>query len=116
MRKLSTSPTLWRCCFELLPLMAAMVEHSVTGVYNFVNPGMLSHNQLLELYKEHVDPSFAYKNFTIEEHDSILRSKRSNNWLDTTRLEALARKLGVPLPGVREAVVGVMKRIAAGKR
>ncbi len=41
------------------------------------------------MYKEIVDPSFTWKNFTIEEQDKILLSKRSNNLLDTSKLESL---------------------------
>ena len=32
---------------ELLPIMLDMVEKKVTGTYNFVNPGLISHNQIL---------------------------------------------------------------------
>jgi len=41
------------------------------------------------MYKEIVDPSFTWNNFTIEEQDSILKSKRSNNHLNTDKLERL---------------------------
>ena len=42
-----------------------------------------------EMYKEYVDPEFTWENFTIEEQNQILKSKRSNNLLDTTCLEQL---------------------------
>jgi hypothetical protein len=38
------------------------------------------------MYKEIVDPNFTWDNFTIEEQNEILASKRSNNCLDTTKL------------------------------
>ena len=60
-----------------------------TGTVNMVNPGVISHNEILEMYKEIVDPNFTWQNFTIEEQDEILKSKRSNNHLDTTLLEEL---------------------------
>jgi 3,5-epimerase/4-reductase len=72
---------------ELLPLVPQMALRGRTGVYNFVNPGVISHNELLDLYKEYVDPSFNYKNFTLEEQDKILKAKRSNNELDTSKLQ-----------------------------
>jgi 3,5-epimerase/4-reductase len=58
------------------------------GTYNFTNPGLISHNEMLEMYKEIVDPKFTWKNFTVDEQNMILDSKRSNNFLDTTKLES----------------------------
>jgi hypothetical protein len=37
---------------ELLPISLAMSAKGLTGVYNFTNPGAISHNQILALYKE----------------------------------------------------------------
>jgi len=74
---------------ELLPLMLDMAERKVTGTINLTNPGLISHNEILEMYKEIVDPNFTWNNFTIEEQNKILAAGRSNNYLDTTRLEEL---------------------------
>ena len=56
---------------------------------NLTNPGVITHNEILSMYQELVDPTFTWKNFTIEEQDKILDSKRSNNCLDTSRLETM---------------------------
>jgi 3,5-epimerase/4-reductase len=45
------------------------------------------------MYQEIVDPKFTWKNFTIEEQDDILSSKRSNTYLDTTLLQSLLPKI-----------------------
>ena len=71
---------------ELLPIMIDMARHGYTGTVNLTNPGLISHNEILELYKEIVDPTFTWKNFTIEEQAEILAAGRSNNFMDTTRL------------------------------
>ena len=62
---------------------------NLTGTINLVNPGLISHNEILDMYKEIIDPSFTYKNFTIEEQSEILAAGRSNNYLDTNKLEKL---------------------------
>jgi dTDP-glucose 4,6-dehydratase len=72
---------------ELLPIILDMLKNNKTGTYNLTNPGLISHNEILEMYKEIVDPSFTWKNFTLEEQAKILASERSNNFLDTTKLE-----------------------------
>jgi len=71
---------------ELLPASLAMAKKGLTGVYNFTNPGVISHNQVLDLYKKYIDPTYTYQNFTIEEQAKVIKAARSNNELDTTKL------------------------------
>ena len=74
---------------DLLPLVLDMMQHQYVGTMNLTNPGLISHNEILSLYKKYVDPNFTWKNFSIEEQKQILASDRSNNYLDTHRLESL---------------------------
>lgn len=74
---------------ELLPIILDMMKNNNTGTINLTNPGLISHNRILELYREIVDSEFTWKNFSIKEQDIILASKRSNNYLDTKKLEYL---------------------------
>lgn len=74
---------------ELLPIMIDMCSKRITGTVNLTNPGLISHNEILEMYKEIVDKDFTWENFDIDEQRKILASDRSNNYLDTTRLESL---------------------------
>merc|ERR1711935_714699 len=73
---------------EMLPASLAMAQKGLTGVYNFTNPGVISHNQVLDLYKKYIDPSYTYKNFSVEEQAKVIVAGRSNNELDTTKLMA----------------------------
>ncbi|CAM9971348.1 unnamed protein product, partial [Sphacelaria rigidula] len=66
---------------DLLPVSLIMAERKLQGVFNFCNPGAISHNEILDLYKEYIDPEYSYSNFTVEEQDKILVAKRSNNTL-----------------------------------
>lgn len=74
---------------ELLPYALDMAKRKITGTYNFTNPGVISHNEILEMYKQYVDNTFTWKNFTQEEQDKILDAGRSNNCLDTHKLTRL---------------------------
>ena len=74
---------------ELLPLIVKLMKDKTVGTLNFTNPGLISHNEILEMYKEIVEPEFRWQNFSKEEQSKILTSDRSNNYLDTTRLETL---------------------------
>jgi len=71
---------------EMLPASLAMAKKGLTGVYNFTNPGVISHNQVLDLYTKYIDPTYTYKNFTVEEQAKVIAAPRSNNELDTTKL------------------------------
>jgi len=71
---------------EMLPASLAMAKAGLTGVYNFTNPGVISHNEVLDLYTKYIDNTYYYNNFTIEEQSKILKAGRSNNELDTTKL------------------------------
>lgn len=85
-KKVVNIPNSMSVLSDLLPLIPEIVKKRLTGNLNFVNPGVISHNEILDMYKEYVDSNFIYCNFSIEEHDSILKAKRSNNCLDTSRL------------------------------
>jgi 3,5-epimerase/4-reductase len=71
---------------ELLPIMIDMARNEVKGTVNLTNPGVITHNEILEMYKKYVDPEKVWQNFTEEEQSKILLSGRSNNELDTTKL------------------------------
>lgn len=72
---------------DLLPIVIDMMDDYETGTYNLVNPGVINHNQILEMYREIVDNCFTWQNMNLAEQDNILACKRSNNKLDTTELE-----------------------------
>jgi len=75
---------------ELLPFALDMADKKKSGIYNFANPGGISHNQVLELYKMYIDPEFTWNNFTIEEQAEVIKAGRSNVELDPTKFWAEA--------------------------
>ena len=68
---------------SMIPLSIEMMINGETGSYNFTNPGTISHNTILTMYRDIIDPNKTWENHTIEEQNQILLSKRSNNMLDT---------------------------------
>src|SRR4029079_16247255 len=92
---------------DLVPLVPRMALRNLTGIYNFVNPGAISHNEILDLYKKYIDPAFTYRNFTVEEQNLILKAKRSNNELDATKLLAEFPELS----HVRQSIVKVFEKM-----
>ncbi|RRT80676.1 hypothetical protein B296_00003156 [Ensete ventricosum] len=72
---------------ELLPISIEMAKRNLTGIWNFTNPGVISHNEILEMYRDYIDPNFTWKNFTLEEQAKVIVAPRSNNELDTAKLK-----------------------------
>lgn len=73
---------------ELLPISIKLTIDRKKGIYNLTNPGAISHNEIMNLYKKHIDHNFTWCNFSEEEQNNILKSKRSNCELDTSKLES----------------------------
>jgi dTDP-glucose 4,6-dehydratase len=90
---------------ELLPMALELMKNRHIGTLNMTNPGVISHNEILALYKEHVDPAFEWRNFTLAEQDAVLASKRSNNCLDTQELQ----RLFPHVRPIKDAVESLMK-------
>lgn len=72
---------------ELLPISVEMAKRNCRGIWNFTNPGVVSHNEILEMYKTYIDPSFKWANFTLEEQAKVIVAPRSNNEMDASKLK-----------------------------
>lgn len=107
--KICSIPNSMTVLDELIPIMIDLMCQNYIGTINLVNPGVISHNEILTMYKEIVDPNFTWKNFTIEEQDEILKSKRSNNHLDTTLLEKLYPDVKNIKESIKECLINFNK-------
>ena len=90
---------------EMLPYVLDMMENNTVGTMNLTNPGLISHNEILQMYKEIVDKDFKWNNFSQEEQRKILAADRSNNYLDTSKLESLYPKIKNIRTSVRECLI-----------
>ncbi|GAB2284305.1 hypothetical protein Dimus_018766 [Dionaea muscipula] len=73
---------------ELLPISIEMAKRNLKGIWNFTNPGVVNHNEILEMYKNYIDPSFKWANFTLEEQAKVIVAPRSNNEMDASKLKS----------------------------
>ena len=72
---------------ELLPYSIEISLRKLHGIFNFTNPGVISHNECLELYKQYYRPDFTWENFSLEEQAKVTVASRSNNELDAKKLK-----------------------------
>ena len=106
-QKVVNIPNSMTILHDLLPVSLDMSEKSRTGVYNFTNPGTLSHNEILSLYKEYIDKNYTWVNFSLEEQAQVIKAGRSNNELDSTKL---LKEYPHILPA-KESIIKVFERM-----
>eukprot|EP00924_Labyrinthula_sp_SR-Ha-C_P014849 snap_masked-scaffold_9-processed-gene-0.10-mRNA-1 protein AED:0.31 eAED:0.32 QI:0/-1/0/1/-1/1/1/0/358 len=96
--------------WDLLPAAVGLAISGETGLMNFTNPGTVSHNEILQLYREYMDKSFKWKNFTIEEQDMILKTTRCNNKLCVQKMMNALKRLNMVVPQANEALKKLFHR------
>jgi dTDP-4-dehydrorhamnose reductase len=87
--KICSIPNSMSVLDELLPIMVDMAINKKVGTINLTNPGTISHQEVLEMYREIIDPTKVWSIMSYEEQNNLLLSKRSNNALDTSKLQLL---------------------------
>ncbi|KAI4341146.1 hypothetical protein MLD38_025905 [Melastoma candidum] len=63
---------------ELLSISVEIAKRNLRGIWNFPNPGVVSHNEILEMYKDYIDPDFKWVYFTLEEQAKMIVAPRIN--------------------------------------
>lgn len=87
-----TSPNSMTVLEDLIPMLVNYVIEGNTGTLHLVNPGPMTHIEVLNLYKEIVDSSYEYELMDEEEQNKMLLSKRSVCILDSKETE----QYGIP--------------------
>lgn len=85
--KICSIPNSMTVLADFFPIWLDLLIKNKIGTYNCTNPGVISHNEILTMYKKYVDQNFEWRNFTIEEQNEILYSKRSNNRLNVDKIK-----------------------------
>ena len=101
---------------DLLPCSILLALNNEVGVYNFTNPGAISHNEVLTLYERYVQPGFTWKNFSLEEQAKVIKAGRSNCELDASKLVNKMKTYGIDVPEVHVAYERCFQRMAENIR
>lgn len=88
-KKICSIPNSMSVLPELVPIMIDMAFNKLVGPINMVNPGTITHNEILEMVREYKIPELHWENFSLEEQSQVLVAERSNNKLNTEKLESL---------------------------
>ena len=78
---------------DFIPIFIDMMKNKIIGTFNCTNPNNISHNEILEMYREISNEKITWENMTIDQQDTILLAKRSNNTLNTSKIQTLYPEL-----------------------
>lgn len=90
---------------DMWPIIDKMIEVGEKGVYNLTNPGTAEHDWILHKYKEYIDADLHWNLVSYQEQMKYIKSERSNNELDTTKLENFCKKYGLNLPPISDSII-----------
>jgi dTDP-4-dehydrorhamnose reductase len=76
---------------DMVYASSRLMEKDMRGLYNVVNPGPMTHPEILDLYKEVVDPTYSYKVVSQDSLQRRLKARRSNCVLNTRKLSRLVK-------------------------
>ena len=94
---------------DILPRLVQCMEMKVRGTLNATNPGVIEHRTILNLYKEYHNPEHVWEEIdNTELVSSCVKAGRSNNLLDTTRIQSLFPDI----PSIKDSVENIMKNIS----
>jgi dTDP-4-dehydrorhamnose reductase len=109
--KITSMPNSMTILKDFYPVIVDLIKRKEVGTLNLVNPNVITHNEILEMYKEIIDPLFKWENFTIEEQNQVLKSERSNNQMDTSKLISLYPTIPDIKTGVRNCLLEMKRRM-----
>jgi hypothetical protein len=94
---------------DFMPFLERVIEKKPTGILNAVNPGVYEHRDLLERYREKIDPQREFEYIGLEEFEGLTKAARSNCVLSTS----LCEKMGIAMPHVNESLPVLVDRYKA---
>jgi dTDP-4-dehydrorhamnose reductase len=102
---------------DLVDAVHHLIHSGDTGVYNVVNPGPVTGEQILEAYKKHVDPSHEFELVTMDYllENGHCTQGRSNCTLNGDKLAATGFQMPLAVTRLEEAMINLGKLKKDGK-
>ena len=99
---------------DLVHVFHELLTKKAAGIFHVTNPGSIKHREILDMYKEYVDPT--HETQWIEEGElvscGLAAKKRSNNILQSDNL----KNLGIEMREIHQAVRETMIEYAKNKK
>jgi 3,5-epimerase/4-reductase len=93
---------------DMIDVFYKLLAKQATGIFHVVNPGAISHKEILSMYEEIVDPQHSNIWITEEElvSSGLAKKKRSNNIMQSENLE----KSDITMRPIKEAMKDVLEK------
>lgn len=101
-KNINNIPNSFSVIDELFQHIPTLMKNNISGIINFVNPGIISPHEIVSLYKKYVDPDYI-----INPQTNIMNS--SNCYLDTQLLQKL-------IPEVTNIKVSIIETLIKYKK
>jgi dTDP-4-dehydrorhamnose reductase len=111
-KQVLVEPNSLTCVPHFFAASGQLIALRATGVYNVVNRGAISPYEVMEMYRDLVDPTHRFEPLSVDRLGDVARAGRSNCILSTVKLE----RLGIVLPNVRTAVEHALRDLAVALR
>jgi dTDP-4-dehydrorhamnose reductase len=90
---------------DMWTIIDKMIECRECGVYNLTNPGVAEHDWILKKYKEFIHPGHTWNLISYDEQMKYIKSDRSNNEMDTTKLENFCKEHNIELYPIQQSIL-----------
>lgn len=94
---------------ELIPVLYNEIKNGKKGTLNLVNPGVIEHKEILDMFEEIFETKLDYELITYEEQMKILKSERSNNELDASYISENYPEVSNLEEGIRKIIIDLKK-------
>jgi dTDP-4-dehydrorhamnose reductase len=94
---------------DVMPFIHTIINKKLVGVYNLVNNGIITHPEILDLYKLYVNPYYKYTIISEEEQNKKLYALRSNCHISNSKVSQY-----IKLPHIKQSVTNIfiqMKKV-----
>lgn len=71
---------------DLIPFIHIVMEKKLTGKFNLVNFGIITHSQILDMYIKYINPNYKYAIITEKEQSNKVLVARSNCHLSNKKI------------------------------
>ena len=106
-KKINSIPNSMTVLDDIIPLLVKAMEDRIEGTLNAVNPGIISHSEILRMYRDFQNGAHTWEELDTKElmRGGHVVAARSNNHLDTTRIKSLYPQL----PSAHESVERILR-------
>lgn len=95
---------------DMQATLLELIVREAPGIYHVVNPGEITHREILGWYEQYVDPTHKNEWITTDElvSSGLAKKMRSNNLLNSDSIQAL----GIHMRPIKDAVEDAIKKYA----